>query len=164
MAYFQKGNKIGNRFSSENQPKKHNGRKPSIYKQIRNLTGKMVGYELEKEDYMSVIRFLMEQPAGVLQKLAFVEVNGKTMPNPTTPVWVLSIISAINADMRYGRTSTIDSLFDRIFGKATQLIEGEIDANVTNKVDLSALSTDELIQYNALQDKMRARTEAKVEG
>ena len=50
MALFEKGNNIGNRFTSENQPKK-NGRKPSMYKQLKELTGKKVDYELSKEDY-----------------------------------------------------------------------------------------------------------------
>lgn len=45
MALFEKGNNIGNRFTSENQPKK-NGRKPSMYKQLKELTGKKVDYEL----------------------------------------------------------------------------------------------------------------------
>lgn len=46
-------------------------------------------------------------------------------------------------------------LFDRVFGKATQNIEGEINANVSNNLDLSALSDDELITYNTLLDKIR---------
>ena len=55
MAYFEKGNTQGNRFSSDNQPKK-NGRKPSLYKQLKELTGKKVDYELSKEDYFKTIR------------------------------------------------------------------------------------------------------------
>ena len=60
MALFEKGNNIGNRFTSENQPKK-NGRKPSMYKQLKELTGKKVDYELSKEDYYKTIRFLLER-------------------------------------------------------------------------------------------------------
>ena len=79
----------------------------------------------------------------------------RTKPNKDTPIWVLNIIAAINSDIRYGRTSTVEMLFDRVFGKATQNIEGEINANVSNNVDLSALSDEELIQYNTLLDKIR---------
>ena len=64
MALFEKGNNIGNRFTSENQPKK-NGRKPSMYKQLKELTGKKVDYELSKEDYYKTIRFLLERSKGV---------------------------------------------------------------------------------------------------
>ena len=82
-------------------------------------------------------------------------------PNANTPMWVLNVIAAINTDMRYGRTSTIVMLFDRVFGKATQPIEGEINAQVTNKVDLSVLTTDELIQYNALLEKIKVGNNGK---
>jgi tRNA G10 N-methylase Trm11 len=46
--------------------------------------------------------------------------------NKETPIWILNIISAINTDVRYGRTTTIDGLFDRLFGKAIQSIEADI--------------------------------------
>ena len=59
MALFEKGNKIGNRFSSDNQPQ-NSGRKPSVYKYIKDITGKKVAPEMSKEDYYKVIRFLME--------------------------------------------------------------------------------------------------------
>ena len=139
MALFEKGNKIGNRFSSDNQPQ-NSGRKPSVYKYIKDITGKKVAPEMSKEDYYKVIRFLME-----------------STPNKKTPVWVLNVVSAINADIRYGRTYTVDSLFDRVFGKPTQQIESEVNAQVTNNsMDLSALTTDELLQYNSLLEKIKA--------
>ena len=50
MALFEKGNKIGNRFSSDNQPQ-NSGRKPSVYKYIKDITGKKVAPEMSKEDY-----------------------------------------------------------------------------------------------------------------
>ena len=62
--------------------------------------------------------------------------------------------------MRYGRTSTIEMLFDRVFGKATQTIEGEINTNV-NPVDLSVLTTEELLQYNALLEKIKTGNNGK---
>lgn len=155
MALFEKGNKQGNRFSSDNQPK-NAGRKPSLYKKLKELTGKKVDYEMSKEDYFKVIRYLMERTPGELKKI--IE-NAKDEVNGSTPVWVLSVISAINTDIRYGRTSTIDSLFDRLFGRSTQPIEGDINANVSGSItpDLSALSTDELLKYNELLDKINGK-------
>lgn len=148
---FERGNKIGNRFTSTNQPA-NPGRKPSVYKYIKTITGKKVSAEMSKEDYMKVIRFLMESTPEDLEPLVK-SADGK--PNKKTPIWVLNVVSAINSDIRYGRTSTVEMLFDRVFGKATQNIEGEINANVSSNVDLSALSDDELIQYNTLLDKIR---------
>jgi hypothetical protein len=151
--YFEKGNKVGRQFTSENQPQ-NRGRKPSVYKYIKDITGKKVSPEMSKEDYYKVIRFLMESTPEELEGL----VTGKDKkPNKKTPIWVLNIVSAINSDIRYGRTSTVEMLFDRVFGKATQLIEGDLNAQVTNNgMDLSALTTEELLQYNSLLEKIKA--------
>lgn len=139
------------RFSSENQPQ-NRGRKPSIYKYIKDNTGKKVSPEMSKEDYLRVIRHLMESSPEEMERLVKDE-DGK--PNKKTPVWVLNVISAINTDIRYGRTSTVELLFDRVFGKATQMVETEVSANVSTDMDLSALTTDELLMYNNLLDKIR---------
>jgi hypothetical protein len=152
MALFEKGNKVGNRFTSDNQPK-NSGRKPALYKKLKELTGKKVDYELSKEDYYKVIRYLMERTPGELKKILE---NAKDDTNGSTPVWVINVISAINSDIRYGRTTTIDSIFDRLFGKASQPIEGDINASLSGSLapDLSALSTDDLLKYNELLDKI----------
>ena len=76
-------------------------------------------------------------------------------PNKKTPIWVLNVVSAINTDIRYGRTSTVEMLFDRVFGKATQPIESDVQLT-NNSVDLSALTTEELLQYNSLLEKIKA--------
>lgn len=141
------------RFTSDNQPK-NRGRKPSVYKYIKSITGKKIEPEMSREDYYKVIRFLMESSPEELKRLVK-NVDGS--PNEKTPVWVLNVVSAINADIRYGRTSTVEMLFDRIFGKATQVIDSEVNASVTNNgIDLSALSTEELLQYNNLLEKMKS--------
>ena len=91
MALFEKGNKIGNRFSSDNQPQ-NSGRKPSVYKYIKDITGKKVAPEMSKEDYYKVIRFLMESTPETLEGLVK---NKDGTPNKKTPVWVLNVVSAI---------------------------------------------------------------------
>lgn len=154
MALFEKGNKEGRKFSSENQPK-NRGRKPSLYKKLREITGKKVGFELEKEDYYNVIRWVMEQNTNTLEGLIKGR-DGKV--NKDTPLWLLNIISAINMDIRYGRTSTVEMIFDRVFGKPTQPIESEVNATVEQTMDLSALTTEELLQYNNLLEKIRNGT------
>ena len=120
-----------------------------MYKYIKDITGKKVAPEMSKEDYYKVIRFLMESTPETLE--------GLVKNKDGTPKWVLNVVSAINADIRYGRTYTVDSLFDRVFGKPTQQIESEVNAQVTNNsMDLSALTTDELLQYNSLLEKIKA--------
>lgn len=155
MGRFEKGNTKGNRFTSENQPKRKGRGKLSVLSYIRQVTGKKVDPQSSKEEILKVIQHLYESSPAELEPL-MKDPNDPHKPNPNTPIWVLNVISAINSDIRYGRTSTIDMLFDRVFGKATQNIEGEVNANITNTVDLSVLSTDELIQYNALLEKIKA--------
>lgn len=137
MGLFEKGNNKGNRFTSDNQPK-NPGRKPALYKRLKDLTGKKVDYELSREDYYKIIRYLMERTPGELKKILE---NAKDEVKGTTPVWVINVISAINSDIRYGRTTTIDSIFDRLFGKAVQSIEAEISTK--SKIEEM---TDEEIQ------------------
>lgn len=99
-----------------------------MYKQLKALIGKSIGYELEQEDYYNIIRFLMEQPLGTLD--SFIKVKdsktGQMKLNPDIPIWVINIVTAINTDVRYGRTNTVEMLFDRVFGKAVQTVQGDL--------------------------------------
>lgn len=133
---FTKGNKIGNRFDSSNQPN-NAGRKPSLYKKLKAVTGIKVDHELSKEDYYNVIKYLMERSPNELESLAK-DKDGHA--NKDTPIWILNIISAINTDVRYGRTATIDGLFDRLFGKAVQSIE----ADISTPIDAKKMTNEEI--------------------
>ena len=62
-----------------------------MYKQLKELTGKKVDYELSKEDYYKTIRFLLERSKGELNKI-MADANRE---DSTTPIWVCNIISAI---------------------------------------------------------------------
>lgn len=154
MARFEKGNTKGNRFTSENQPKKKGRGRLSVLKYIQQTTGKKVDPQSSKEEILRVIQHIYESSPSELEAL-IKDPNDPTKGNPNTPMWVLNVIAAINADLRYGRTTTIEMLFDRVFGKATQPIEGNIDTTVTNTLDLSALTDEELITYNALLEKIK---------
>ena len=108
MARFEKGNKQGNRFTSENQPKRKGRGKLSVLNYIRQTTGKRVDPQSSKEEILKVIQHIYESSPSELEPL-IKDPNDPHKPNPNTPMWVLSIISAINTDMRYGRTSTIET-------------------------------------------------------
>lgn len=160
MALFEKGNKIGHRFTSDNQPKRKGRGKFSVLSYIRQTTGKKVDPQSSKEEILKVIQHIYESTPAELEPL-MKDPNDPSKSNPNTPMWVLNVIAAINTDMRYGRTSTIEMLFDRVFGKATQPIEADVNAQVTNTVDLSVLTTEELLQYNALLEKITAGKNGK---
>lgn len=97
----------------------------------------------------------MERSKGELNKI-MADANKE---DSTTPIWVCNIISAIFSDIRFGRTSTVEMIFDRIFGKSTQPIEGDINANVSGSLeaDLSKLSTEELLVYHGLLEKINGK-------
>lgn len=149
---FQHGNAVGVRFSATRQPKK-TGRKPTLYKQLFKTTLKRVEVELSKEDYYNVISYLMERTPGELKRIA---------KDENIPVWVSNIISAIFMDVKSGRINTLNTVFDRLFGKPTQIFEGEIESTVNHnvEVDLSILTTEELLQYNEILEKIRLKNKS----
>lgn len=111
------------RFSSTNQPQR-NGRKPSTYALIKKLFGTEANAELSKEDYYKLIAYLLERPIDDLQKLA---------KDKSAPIWIVTIIRAIIKDAGKGNMFTIDSLFDRLFGKATQSTNNKSETTVELK-------------------------------
>lgn len=148
---FEKGNKLGQKFTSDNQPQ-NRGRKPSLYKKIRAITGKTVKHEMSKEDYYDIIKYLMEQTPGDLRKMAGM-VNGEgqksNMFDAEIPVWLMNMITAILGDIRYGRTTTLDSILDRMFGKASQTVEaivGNIDSKTSHLSDEEVMIEIERIE------------------
>lgn len=107
----------GNRFSTTNQPA-NRGRKPSLYAHIKRLLGTEADIELSREDYYKLMQFLLERPLDDLKRLA---------DSKETPIWIVNIIRAVVRDARAGRTATLDSLLDRLFGKAAQPLTGKND-------------------------------------
>ena len=123
MGRFEKGNKIGNRFSSENQPP-NAGRKPKVYQFLKDTIGQEVGHELEEKDFQNIMRTLLEMPNDRLQSLIRSkerDENGKYKPNPKTPVWIMILASHINNCIRNGKMDALDSVLDRVFGKNENL-------------------------------------------
>lgn len=107
----------GNRFSSTNQPE-NRGRKPSLYRQLISSC-EVEGHPIpSREDFYKVVAFLLERTRAELN-----EINAL----PDTPIWVQSIIRAIFEDLNNGRITVLNTLFDRLFGKATQVAEVKAD-------------------------------------
>ena len=66
----------------------------------------------------------------------------------------LSAPPTICSSSHKGESHTIRWIIEYLFGKATQPIEGDMQVTNNGGVDLSALSTEELLQYNALLEKI----------
>ncbi len=138
---FKKGNKIGNRFSKDNQPKKRS-KNLSLYKRLEAIIGEEFGVDLRNDDYYRIIRWALERSIKTLKQLMFTE-DGQV--NENTPAFLICIASSIISDFENGRMSTVDSIFDRIFGKATQSIENKVNANISSTfdIDLSKLTEEQ---------------------
>ena len=101
---------LGKKFSSEYQPT--NRRKKSLFNMLADVIGEQ---ELEvsftKEEFYKCYQYLIELTGEELKKI----VN-----NPMTPIWMVSLSSAIVSDVKCGSSATIEKMFDRLFGKPSQ--------------------------------------------
>lgn len=169
---FQPGNKIGNRFSSDNQPE--NRRKPKIYTvlkkrygidlaangdfshgQIQNLLQALLCVDIRQATALSVE--LNQDLQEIVKKIKNGEPIPKLKKDEVISQVFIVLSQAISRESAKGESSTIRWIIEYLFGKATQPIESEINAQVTsNDVDLSALSVEELMQYNTLLEKIKA--------
>lgn len=123
----------GKLFSSTNQPA-NRGRKKSVYNELIEKVKVEEGICLSREDCYKLCATLINLPISNLKELA---------KDETSAAWVVSIISAILTDIKLGRTVTVDSLFDRFFGKATQPTDNKNEHIVRAK----DLTPEEAMKY-----------------
>lgn len=159
MAQFEKGNKKGNRFTSVNQPKTKGRGESSALKYIRKVTGKKVNPQSSKDEILKIIQHIFESSVSELDPLIKTS-DGK--PNKDTPVWVLNIIAAINSDIRYGRTTTIEMLFDRVFGKLQQIDITTNGKDITQE-PLQVHVVTNTDEYRKILDEIKQEKERKDE-
>lgn len=124
----------GNRFSTTNQPKK-NGRKPSLYNQLRELAKLENGILLSKEDFTKITSLLLTKSIKELHAM---------QQDDETPVWITNIARAIIKDSNEGRISTLDTLLDRLFGKATQPTQQDISVEMKGSIPIRDWIKDRL--------------------
>lgn len=123
----------GKLFSKTNQPA-NRGRKKSVYNELIEKVKVEEGICLSREDCYKLCATLINLPISKLKELA---------KDETSAAWVVSIISAILTDIKLGRTVTVDSLFDRFFGKATQPTDNKNEHIVRAK----DLTPEEAMKY-----------------
>lgn len=106
----------GSRFTSQNQPK-NKGRKPSRFKEIINELDEL-GESLSLEDFNKVVKSIL-----TLNKDKLVEIA----QNNDTPIAIVIIASAIAGDIENKQLGNLDRLLDRVYGKATQKVESDVN-------------------------------------
>lgn len=111
---FDKGNKIGNRFTSDKQPPRDRvGRKRNTFKDcMKKVFNKTIPNGMSEEDCERWEQFLIGAKKSELEAMA---------KNPDAPIYALNLATAIVADMKNGRTSTVDAIYQRHYGKAKKL-------------------------------------------
>lgn len=144
---FKKGNKYGKVFTSTNQPKK-TGRKPSVYKQVAAILGEKFKIELSKEDFFKIQQWLLEMPMMKLKDI---------IKDPETPSFIAVHISAIMSDAKNGKTDSVERIYDRLYGRASQPIDIDGDINVKKDYDVTAYTDDELEMMAQMIEKAKVK-------
>lgn len=147
---FKENNKQGNRFSSENQPKRKNGRKPNIYKQLAAMVGEKFKLELTKSDFIRIQQWLLEMPLSQLKAI---------IKDPETPSFMVVHISALMSDAKNGKTDSVEKIYDRVYGKAMQPVEMEASVQVDKEIDMSAYSDEDLEMMTNLIEKSKVKVQ-----
>ncbi len=121
---FERKNKCGNRFSSTNQPTK-NGRKPGLYNKISSKNGDK---KLTKKAYFNTIRWIMERNMTEIDSI---------LRYKDTPIFIQNIIQAILSDIKMGKTTTLNQLFDRLLGKPKQFQSIEVPKGIECRKEMT---------------------------
>ena len=102
--------KKGKRFSSEYQPS--NYRKQRLFTKIACMLGdEKFSVTFSKKDFYDIYQTLASMTRKELIELR---------EDENTPVFMISLINAIDKDCAEGNNKTIEMMFDRLFGKPSQ--------------------------------------------
>ena len=102
--------KKGKRFSSEYQPS--NYRKQRLFTKIACMLGdEKFSVTFSKKDFYDIYQTLASMTRKELIELR---------EDENTPVFMISLINAIDKDCAEGNNKTIEMMFDRLFGRAAQ--------------------------------------------
>lgn len=106
----QKNLERGKRFSSEYQPP--NYRKQRLFTKIACMLGdEKFSVTFSKKDFYDIYQTLAS-----LTRKELIELR----EDENTPVFMISLINAIDRDCAEGNNKTIEMMFDRLFGKPAQ--------------------------------------------
>ena len=106
----QKNLERGKRFSSEYQPP--NYRKQRLFTKIACMLGdEKFSVTFSKKDFYDIYQTLAS-----LTRKELIELR----EDENTPVFMISLINAIDRDCAEGNNKTIEMMFDRLFGKPSQ--------------------------------------------
>lgn len=97
-------------FSAVNQPEGR-GRKKSILGVLSELTGNNFKRELSREQKMAIIEVMTEKSQEELAEI---------YNNKLNPIFIRMIANAIKTSMEAGDIKILETIWDRVYGKAVQ--------------------------------------------
>lgn len=105
---------IGKKFSKDYQPKNKGMKKSIINKLLEEYQIANQGKTISKDDRYKLILNLLDKNEMDLLAIK----NNKTMP-----VFLVCVAGAILSDMTKGQVSTIETVWNRLFGKPTEEVQ-----------------------------------------
>ena len=105
-----------------------NGRPKLVVNALADMVQRDFNLKLTKGDKFQIIESLLEKSKEELQIV---------IDDNTSPVFMVSIAIAIIGDMQAKRINTVESIFDRVFGRAkqTHALDGDSKISFTMKFD-----------------------------
>lgn len=137
-----KGNNQGRKFSATIQPTKR-GRKKSLYSEfVKEFKMRGKNNEISKEDTIRLLRYILNCSRAEFEQMG---------RNKHLPIHILSQIQAIAAEIKQGKTDTVDKIFDLVYGKAPHVMQvtGVQGSSLIPDIPISRLEYEELL--NELQ-------------
>jgi hypothetical protein len=144
----------GVKFGQGQDPTK-GGRKKEHINQVWKL---IIGTDNEEEREITLSK---DEKYKLLERLFDLNLQQlqDIVGNANTPVFVVSIITAIFQDMDEGRTITMDKYWDRFYGRADSKMDitskGE---KIDGGINLAALDSETLNKLMELQEKLSETT------
>lgn len=91
-----------------------NGRPRKVLTKLENQIGIKFNVSLSKEDKYQIVESMLEMSLTELKQVA---------QDQDAPVFMVTIAKGIADDIKKGRINTVESMFDRFFGRAKQAVD-----------------------------------------
>jgi len=115
-------NLIGHGFDEHPERINKKGRPRKTINQLAALVKEEFDLDLAKDDKYQLCEWMLEKSIKQIKKI---------VADEASPAFLVSIGMAILADIKAGRTSTVEMVFDRVFGRPNQALQVEGGQPVT---------------------------------
>jgi len=104
-----------------------NGRPKKVITRIAEITQREYGIELTKTDKYDLIEYCLEMTGDELELI---------IDDSKSPAFLVVIAKAIIKDIKESRITTVEAIFDRVFGRPTQVQAIDPEKNSLNLIEI----------------------------